>query len=71
MFTQVRLDEINVLDRNAIFLGVTEIPPGQLTVTTWSTDPENSVIIWESGVRRKGYKVSFMVKVVSEYCRLV
>lgn len=69
MFTQVRIDEINTLDMNEIYLGVTEMRIGWLPVTTCSTNTENSIIIWDSGVRRKGYKVSFMVKVVSEYCR--
>lgn len=71
MSTQVRIEEIDSSDTTTMLLGVTRIPPAQLTVTTVSTDLKGSVILWYNGVRRKNFHVSFHSQSCEKYCRLV
>lgn len=59
MFAQVKIDKINPPTEKGVSLGVTRFPPEQRIMPMLSEDLTESIIIWESGIRRKEINVSF------------
>lgn len=59
MFTQVRVDAVGDAECGMFALGVTSVPPEQLTMRNWSEELEDSVIIRHNMVSSCGKSVSF------------